>query len=98
MIKFVLLALLSTRRRHGYELKQEFEARFAGTWPLNIGQVYTTLARMERDGLVESEIVPQEVVPDRRVYAITEDGRRDLKQWLVDPVDGPVRLKDELFV
>jgi DNA-binding PadR family transcriptional regulator len=47
------LALLSERPMGGYQLRQEFEARTGGTWPLNIGQAYTTLQRLERDGLVE---------------------------------------------
>ena len=53
-VRLGLLALLGDRPMHGYQLRQEFEARTGGTWPLNIGQVYTTLARLVRDGLVEA--------------------------------------------
>ena len=52
-VKHGLLALLCEGPRYGYELKSSFEARTGSTWPLNVGQVYTTLARLERDGLVE---------------------------------------------
>jgi DNA-binding PadR family transcriptional regulator len=52
-VRNALLALLEQGPRYGYQLRAEFEHRTGGTWPLNVGQVYTTLARLERDGLVE---------------------------------------------
>jgi DNA-binding PadR family transcriptional regulator len=97
-VKYGLLGLLQSQPRHGYDLKGEFEELLGGSWPLNIGQVYTTLARLERDGFVQSRLVPQELVPDRKVYEITETGREELTRWLSEPANGPVRLKDELFV
>lgn len=97
-VKYALLGLLASSSRHGYDLKAAFEELLGGAWPLNIGQVYTTLARLERDGLVCSRVVPQDLVPDRKVYEITDAGRSALEQWLEAPADGPVRLKDELFV
>jgi DNA-binding PadR family transcriptional regulator len=98
MLKHMLLALLSLEPRHGYDLKNAFETLLGGTWPLNIGQVYTTLSRLERDDLVESEVVPQELLPDRKVYAITEKGREALAQWLRQPASDSIRLKDEFFI
>lgn len=97
MIKFLLLALLAKGKRHGYELRSLFEQLFGGTWPLNPGQVYMTLDRLEEAGLVTSERVAQELLPDRRVYAITEDGRQELKRWTAEPSQGPIRLREELF-
>jgi DNA-binding PadR family transcriptional regulator len=98
MLKHTLLGLLVQEPRHGYELKNAFETMLGGTWPLNIGQVYTTLNRLERDGLVESEVVAQELLPDRKVYSITEDGRAELAHWLAEPADDTIRVKDEFFV
>lgn len=98
MLKYVLLSLLAQEPRHGYDLKTAFEALLGGTWPLNIGQVYATLGRLERDGLVESEVVPQELLPDRKVYAITAAGREELARWLAEPTEGAIRLKDEFFI
>jgi DNA-binding PadR family transcriptional regulator len=93
----VLLALLADGREHGYELKQAVEQTFGGTWPpLNIGQIYTTLGRLERDGLVQSEHVSQEGRPDKRVYTLTDAGRAELREWIEAPVAG-ARLKDEFF-
>jgi DNA-binding PadR family transcriptional regulator len=98
MLKFVLLGLLADRPRHGYDLRARFEELLGGTWPLNIAQVYTALNGLEREGLVSCEIVPQEQVPDRKVYSLTEKGTKELDEWMDRPVEGPVRLRDEFVL
>ena len=98
MLKFVLMGLLNAEPRYGYELKAVFEAFLGGTWPLNIGQVYTTLGRLEDEGLVVSELVTQESAPDRKVYGLTPSGRKALAEWSAEPERGPVRLRDEFFM
>ena len=98
MLRHALLGLLAQEPRHGYDLKNAFEALLGGTWPLNIGQVYTTLARLERDALVESQVVPQDLLPDRKVYSLTGAGQEELEQWLAEPTTGSIRLKDEFFI
>ena len=60
MLKYLLMALLAERPRHGYELKRAFEELTGGTWLLNIGQIYVTLSRLEDDGLIEAEVVHQD--------------------------------------
>ncbi len=69
-VRHALLALLSGGPKYGLQLRQEFESRTGDVWPLNVGQVYTTLQRLERDGLVESddeaEDGPAEGLPDHR--------------------------------
>jgi DNA-binding PadR family transcriptional regulator len=97
-VKYALLGLLSERPRHGYDLKSGFEELLGGAWPLNIGQVYSTLGRLERDGLVSVERVEQAPMPDRKVYSLTIDGKTELERWLRAPSDGVLPLKDELFV
>jgi DNA-binding PadR family transcriptional regulator len=97
MLRAVLLALLAKEPRHGYDLKQTFERLLAGTWPLNIGQVYTTLSRLERDGLVRAETTSGAQAPDRRVYTLTPAGHEELSRWLDEPMDEPVPLKQEVF-
>ena len=82
MFKYALLGLLAQEPRHGYDLKTAFETLLGGTWPLNIGQVYSTLSRLERDGFVESQVVPQDLLPDRKVYALTQTGLEELDRWL----------------
>jgi DNA-binding PadR family transcriptional regulator len=98
MLKYALLGLLAQGPRHGYDLKNAFETMLGGTWPLNIGQVYTTLSRLERDGLVESKVVHQDLLPDRKVYSLTSAGQEELDRWLTEPTRGTIRLKDEFFI
>lgn len=93
-VRFGLLALLAEAPTHGYQLKTAFERRTGGSWALNIGQVYTTLQRLERDGLVAAG----PVVGDRQEYRITTQGRAQLDEWFAAPVvpEGPSR--DELTI
>jgi DNA-binding PadR family transcriptional regulator len=97
-VKHALLALLERGPRHGYGLKHEFEARLGQAWPLNVGQVYTTLARLERDGLVAPE--PEAAAEDgeRRAFRITGAGRAALAEWLSAPVPRELLARDELLV
>ena len=92
-IRESLLALLERGPAHGYQLKQEFEELTGRAWLLNIGQVYTTLQRLERDGVVEGL---EEDDEGRRRYRITAAGRDEVRGWFLSPVtrDGPRR--DEL--
>jgi len=93
----LFLALLADDRGHGYEIKQTLEHEFGSVMPaLNSGQVYSTLSRLDREGLV----VGHEVDGDgrgKRIYELTERGRAALAEWLDSPVPG-VRLKDEFFM
>jgi len=90
-----LLALLERGPMYGYQLRAEFDAATGATWPLNIGQVYTTLTRLERDGLVQSTGEP---VDGRARYAITDAGRAELTSWFDTPVDRQSRPRDELAI
>src|SRR6202035_1897814 len=82
-IRHGLLALLSQGPRYGYQLRAEFEASTAATWPLNIGQVYSTLARLERDGLTVRVGADTE---GRFVHRITPDGLDELSSWFRTPM------------
>lgn len=97
-MKNLFLALLSKQPTHGYDLLQTYEALFSSVLPpLNAGQIYTTLARLERDGLVEDYPVEQEGKPDKRIYQLTEQGRQALVAWFSKPISGP-RLKDNFYM
>lgn len=94
-IRHGLLALLCSGPKYGYQLRTEFEAATGTTWPLNIGQVYTTLARLERDGLVAGSGADD----DGRVrYEVTDGGRDELRRWFAAPVDRQARPRDELAI
>ena len=96
-MRYPFLALLAERPAHGYELKQALEQRFgAALPPLNAGQVYTTLARLERDGLVVGTEVPDDS-RQKRVYELTAAGRAELEEWIATPTPG-TKLRDEFFL
>jgi len=80
---------------YGYQLRASFEESTGGTWPLNIGQVYTTLTRLERDGLVQA--LPESEA-GQRPYEITPAGRADLAVWFATPIGRGDRPRDELAI
>lgn len=92
-----LLGLLEVRPRHGYDLKRAYDARFAGDKPIKAGQVYSTLARLLRDGLVEPVGTDQQGGPERTTYAVTEAGTAELATWLTTPEDPSTYLQSDVF-
>ena len=94
-VRHALLALLSEGPRYGLQLRQEFEARTGEVWPLNVGQVYTTLQRLERDGLVASD--PGEDGPQKN-FRITAEGLEELGDWLRTPPNLTSPPRDELVI
>ena len=99
-VRHALLALLAEGPKYGLQLREEFEARTGEVWPLNVGQVYTTLQRLERDGLVESD----DAEPDdqqktqQKTFRITADGAAELAGWLRTPPDMASPPRDELVM
>src|SRR6266705_2310056 len=95
-VRHALLALLNDGAKYGLQLRQEFEARTGEVWPLNVGQVYTTLQRLERDGLVacddDGDDGPQ------RNFRITTSGEAELAAWLRTPPDLSSPPRDELVI
>jgi DNA-binding PadR family transcriptional regulator len=94
-VRHGLLALLAERPRYGYELRGEFETRTAATWPLNVGQVYTTLSRLERDGCVTATGASES---GQQYYEITPVGRAEVTAWFTTPVRREDRPRDELAI
>jgi DNA-binding PadR family transcriptional regulator len=95
-VRHALLALLSEGPKYGLQLREEFEARTGEVWPLNVGQVYTTLQRLERDGLVESD--DTEATGPQKGFQITETGEQELAGWLRTPPDLASPPRDELVM
>ena len=93
-VRHALLALLSEGPKYGLQLRQDFEARTGEVWPLNVGQVYTTLQRLERDGFVSSDGSdgPQ------NVFSITAEGTEELTTWLRTPPEVVPPPRDELVI
>jgi DNA-binding PadR family transcriptional regulator len=94
-VPHALLALLSEGPKYGLRLQSEFESRTGEVWPLNVGQVYTTLQRLERDGLVEAT---GEGERSRKRYRITPTGDRELADWLRTPPDLVPPPREELVI
>lgn len=99
-IKQALLALVGQGPRYGYQLRQEFEDRTGGSWPLNIGQVYTTLNRLERDGLVAAMPSPEadDQASGQVVYRATSAGLEAVAAWFATPVTRTAPPRDELAI
>jgi len=95
-VRHALLALLSEGPKYGLQLREEFEAGTGEVWPLNVGQVYTTLQRLERDGLVESEGTGDD--GPQKGFRITAEGEHELAAWLRTPPDLASPPRDELVM
>ncbi|MBN7792998.1 PadR family transcriptional regulator [Microbacterium sp. 2216-1] len=90
-----LLAILDQGPCYGYQLRAEFDRRTGSTWPLNVGQIYNTLERLERDGLVEKGDTDD---LGHVYYEITGAGRLEVQAWLESPVQRGTGTRDELAI
>jgi DNA-binding PadR family transcriptional regulator len=95
-VRHAMLALLCEGPKYGLQLRGEFEARTGEVWPLNVGQVYATLQRLERDGLVESDGTGDE--GPQKGFRITAAGEQELARWLRTPPDLSSPPRDELVM
>ncbi|MCW2547510.1 MAG: transcriptional regulator, PadR-like family [Mycobacterium sp.] len=95
-VRHALLALLSEGPKYGLQLRHEFEQGTGEVWPLNVGQVYTTLQRLERDGLIESE--GDDEAGSQKSFRLTSSGGAELDTWLKTPPDLSSPPRDELVI
>ncbi|WP_156724166.1 PadR family transcriptional regulator [Streptomyces apocyni] len=97
-MRLPLLALLARGPAHGYELKQDLEQLLGAAYPQpNVGQIYVTLSRLEKSGLIEGEEVAQSTRPNKKIYRLTDAGHEALLAWYEDTADEP-RVRDEFFM
>jgi DNA-binding PadR family transcriptional regulator len=96
-VPLTLLGLLEREPSHGYDLKRNYDALFGRGRPLPFGQVYATLGRLARDGKVTAGQSEPGSGPDRKRYAITTVGRREVQAWLAEPVEAEPHLQTLLF-
>jgi DNA-binding PadR family transcriptional regulator len=98
-VRHAVLGLLAQHPRHGYELRAAFEAVVGGeeNWDVKPAQIYSTLDRLEKGGLVEEDSVEQDAGPEKRIYAITQNGLETLKEWFADFVPSE-HQRDEFFM
>ena len=98
MLKFALLGALNYQPMSGYDLKQFTDRSISNFWHAELSQIYVTLKALEKDGLITSTPVPQASRPDRRVYSLTESGKRALDEWLQTPFTEIDQYKDTLLL
>ncbi|HZD59122.1 MAG TPA: PadR family transcriptional regulator [Anaerolineae bacterium] len=96
-VKHGLLGLLARRPQHGYELKNSFDEIAGGFWDVNFGQIYSTIDRLVKDGLIVGTVEGGESA-ERRIYKITPKGIKEFKDWLDKPSAKVRPLRDEVFV
>jgi DNA-binding PadR family transcriptional regulator len=97
-LRLPLLALLARGPAHGYELKGDLEKLLGSAYPQpNIGQIYVTLGRLEKAGLIAGEDVEQVNRPNKRIYRLTDAGRQTVHEWFEDTTEEP-RVRDEFFM
>jgi DNA-binding PadR family transcriptional regulator len=96
-VPLTLLGLLERQPSHGYDLKRDYDTYFARGKPLSFGQVYTTLARLARDGKAVAGPPEPGDGPERKRYAITEAGTAEVDVWLSRPAEPQPYLQPELF-
>lgn len=94
-LKHSILAVLSIGDCHGYQIRQEIESRTGQTWQINIGQIYSTLDRLERDNLIVVEGANAE---GQIRYSITKAGRAEALDWLKSPVTQTTQIRHELAI
>ena len=97
-IKYAILGILAEKDLHGYELKSSFDEKVGEFWSLNYGQIYSTLDRLEKEELVTHDRLAQDRRPDRKIFSITPEGRKELDNWLSTPVNKVRALRDEFFI
>ena len=96
-IASAFLALLEGRPQHGYDLKRAYDLHFGHDRPLHYGQVYTTLAKLLKNGLVTVDGAEGAGGPDRKRYTITEAGVTDVQRWLEEPEKPDQYLQSKLY-
>ncbi len=96
-VKHSLLALLDRRPGHGYQLHGLLAETLGEPWTVNTGQIYSTLSRLQREGLVHKSRETAESEGDRTVYSLTGSGREELVQWFLEPISRADRLKDSFY-
>lgn len=96
-LKFALLGLVSLRPMSGYEIKQTIERSIFYIWNVTGAQIYNTIKTLQKDGLIESEDVPQRGKPDKQIHSITEAGRAALADEGSAPIKSE-QLRDKVLL
>src|SRR5690349_17967682 len=96
-LRSAILGFLSLEPTSGYDLKQRFDGSVRSFWTATQSQIYRELHALERDGAVRAETVAGEGKPDRKIYSLTAEGRRELASWLEEPLE-PMQLRHPMLL
>ncbi|MFJ8065969.1 PadR family transcriptional regulator [Psychrobacillus sp. NPDC096426] len=96
-LKYGMLGLLSKWEATGYDIKKEFDDFMSIFWHTHLSQIYPELSKLEKEKLIESKMIPQNGKPDKKLYSITDAGRKELYQWLEAPSETP-NVKDSFLM
>jgi DNA-binding PadR family transcriptional regulator len=97
-LEYSLLGFLQYHPMTGYDLKKVLDESTQFFWHAELSQIYPELKRLEQKGCIESESLPQEGKPDKKVYSITPQGRNELHAWLAEPVDEVPAIKNQVLL
>jgi DNA-binding PadR family transcriptional regulator len=99
-LKYSILGLLHYKPMHGYRLKEHIERNFGHMWSINYGQIYPNLKKMKAEGLISmrEEVCKGEKGPPRKLYTITEAGKRAFQAWLAESPEGSMILRDPFLM
>jgi DNA-binding PadR family transcriptional regulator len=100
LIKYAILGLLHYTDMHGYRIKEHIERNFGHMWSINYGQIYPNLKKLYQDGLITMKevVVNGEKGPPRKLYSITEKGKKDFLTWLNSSPEKPMLLRDPFLM
>ena len=96
-LSHTILAVLSQQPYSGYDISKRFEESVSCYWQASPQQIYRELSKMEQQGWVVYEAVPQEGKPDKKIYSLTEAGRTELRRWYAEPTE-PTPIREDLLV
>jgi DNA-binding PadR family transcriptional regulator len=99
-LNYAVLGLLHYRDMHGYRIKEHLEKNFGHMWSVNFGQIYPILKDLEKKGLIHmlKDISTDNPGPQRKLYSITEKGRGVFAEWLREPADRSMLLRDPFLL
>lgn len=97
-LRYALLGIISKKPATGYDVVRIFKEQMVYFWNSTHSQIYTELHKMENKGLIHHELVIQQTSPNKKIYSLTDQGRKDLVQWVIDQPLKPAKIKDEFLI
>ncbi|KMK76525.1 PadR family transcriptional regulator [Alkalihalobacillus pseudalcaliphilus] len=97
-LRYALLGIISKKPITGYDVVRIFKQQMIYFWNSTHSQIYTELHKMENDNLIEHELVIQGTSPNKKVYSLTDSGKKDLIRWAIEEPLKTTKIKDEFLI